>query len=513
MRTTLLAIGRDTRLNLGLAASRRDAATRQLSSGLRVTRPSDSPGDAAGVVRTNSDIAKVAQLQRNLGAAQSELRAVDGALFDAVDVLHRALSLGTQGATDTQDASGRKTISIEVDSIKRHVLTIANTVYAGRHLFGGSLDSQPPFEADPSTSAVSYNGDSASRSIRFPDGRPGAISLPGDAIFLTQDVLTGSGRTAATAGGQPAPPVGVGVSFAGDVQGTISADLTGFFVASSAPAGAAAGDTVSVTLVSDDGAINETITTAAFAGGEDATAIAALLNAEIAANSELAGNFSFSNEGGALKLTQSDAVGQGFSFTSSSSGLVVSGLEAGGVVGGYSAQEIAAALNQQVALDSQLNAAGVRFSVVGGEVQVDARVDVVATAADFSRGTAFASGLAGTHRVGGADSANVFGALTQLVDSLQADDQPGIAEAVANLQRAVGHISRSQGFFGGTLRQLETSLNTLGDIEVVNQERLSSLRDADIVQAIGEFQAASTAEELAIQIAGRQRPNLLDVLG
>ena len=513
MRATLASLGRDTTLSLGAAAARRDAATRQLSSGLRVTRPSDSPGEAAGVVRVNSDISKVAQLQRNLGNAQSELRTVDGALFDAVDVLHRALTLGTTGATDTQDAAGRKTISVEVDSIKKHVLTIANTVYAGRYVFGGSLDSDPPFEADEVSGQVSYSGDSASRSIQFPGGRPGAISLPGDAVFLTKEVLTGSGRTPATAGAQTSPPVGVGVSFAGEVQGRISADLTGLFVASNAPAGATAGDTISVNLVSDDGNINESITTAAFAGGESASAIAALLNAEIAANAELAGNFSFSDEGGALKLTESDTVGQGFSFTSTSSGSVVSGLEAGGVVGGYSAEEIAKALNQQVALDSQLNEAGVTFSAVDGEVQLDARVDVVATAADFSRGTAFASGLAGTHRVGGADSSNVFGALTQLVSSLESDDQPGIAEAVHHLQRAIDHVSRAQGFFGGTLRQVDASINTLGDIEVVNQERLSSLRDADIAQAIGEFQAASTAEELAVQIAGRQRPNLLDVLG
>ena len=513
MRTTLLSQGRETSLNLRAAAARRDVATRQVSSGLRVSRPSDSPGDAASVVRTHSDIAKVEQLQRNLGSAKAELRAVDGALFDAVNVLHRALTLGTQGASDTTDATARGTLGAEVESIKRHVLTIANSVYAGRNLFGGSLDSGPPFEADSSTGAVSYNGDSASRSIQFPDGLPGAISLPGDAIFLTEDVFTGSGRTPATAGAQPTPPVGVGVSFAGDVQGTISADLTGYFVASAAPAGATAGDTVSVTLVSDDGSITETITTAAFAGGEGAAAIAALLNTEIAANPELAGNFSFSDEGGALKLTQSDSVGQGFSFSSSSSGVVVSGLEAGGVVGGYSAEEIASALNQQVALDSQLVAAGVQFSAVNGEVQLDAGVDVIATAADFSRGTAFVSGLAGTHRVGGADSANVFGALTQLVNSLDGNDVPGVTAAVANLQRAVEHISRSQGFFGGTLRRVEVSLNTLGNIEVVNQERLSSLRDADVAQAIGQFQSASTAEELAIQIAGRQRPTLLDVLG
>ena len=85
----------------------------------------------------------------------------------------------------------------------------------------------------------------------------------------------------------------------------------------------------------------------------------------------LNGKVSFSDEGGNLKLVVSDTAGQGFTFTSSNTGTVVTGLEPGGTVGGHSAAEIAVALNAQVALNQTLVDAGVSFTAQGGEVRVE----------------------------------------------------------------------------------------------------------------------------------------------
>ena len=56
MRTTFLSQGRQTLINLQLAQARKQRATQQVASGLRVTKPSDSPNDAASVVRTRTDL-------------------------------------------------------------------------------------------------------------------------------------------------------------------------------------------------------------------------------------------------------------------------------------------------------------------------------------------------------------------------------------------------------------------------------------------------------------------------
>ena len=186
-------------------------------------------------------------------------------------------------------------------------------------------------------------------------------ALANDGVFrltlgsdtTTIDLLTiGSGRTAGTTGSAtPAPPVSVQVDLSNGIDGSITAELDSFFVASAAPSNGSAGDTVGVTFTSSDGSISETITTDALAGTEDAAALASALNAKVSANANLNGKVSFSDEGGNLKLVVSDQAGVGFDFTSSSTGTVVTGLESGGSVGGHSAEEIAAALNEQVALN------------------------------------------------------------------------------------------------------------------------------------------------------------------
>ncbi|MEX2303940.1 MAG: flagellar filament capping protein FliD [Bryobacterales bacterium] len=212
----------------------------------------------------------------------------------------------------------------------------------------------------------------------------------------------GAGRTAGASGAAtPAPPVSVQVDFSNGLTGSITAELNSFFVAGAAPATVGAGDTVTVNFLSSDLSINESIVSVPLAGAESAAEIATLLNDQIALNAELAGKVSFSDEGGSLKLAVSDTAGQGFSFTSSSTGATVSGLEPGGTAGGHSAEEIAAALNAQVALNAELTSAGVTFAAVNGEVTAggDSAFDITVT--DSAQGTGFVSGLAGAHSVAG----------------------------------------------------------------------------------------------------------------
>ncbi len=513
MRSTLISRQRELLLNLRNAQTQRATANNEIASGYRVRRPSDDPSDAAGVVRTRTQLAGIKQFNSNLHAVEAELRAVDGALFDAVNALQRGAQLASQGANSTNTPESRANIAKEVDGIFRHVLSIANTVYDGRYVFGGSQEAGAPFSADPaSTSGVRYDGDGGQRSILFPDGRPAQISLPGDAIFAAPDVVRGQGRTAPAVAPTPSPPIGVGVAFSDGLDAVISVDLPGPFIAAAPPAGAGAGDTLTVTFTPNDGSAPVTIATPPLAGGENAAALAGLLNTEIAANPDLTGKVSFEDQGGSLAAVVSETAGTGYSFTSTSSGGLVSGLESGGVIGGFSAEEIASALQQAADQNAQLAQAGVSFTAVDGEVRIDSDVDVTVTGLDFARGSAFESGLAGRHRLGGSNSADIFSALHQLGEALRNNDEEAIEAAVPRLQRAVDHISGALGFYGSTLRQIDVTLGTLERLDSVQQERLSIYRDADILESISDFQAASSAEQFALQVAARQQPTLLDVL-
>jgi flagellin-like hook-associated protein FlgL len=139
-------------------------------------------------------------------------------------------------------------------------------------------------------------------------------------------------------------------------------------------------------------------------------------------------------------------------------------------------------------------------------------VDASVTALDFGRGSSFASGIAGSHRLGGANSANIFGVLNGLAEALRNNDEATIQASVPALQRAVDHVSGALGFYGSTLRQIDVTLGSLDRLDSVQQERLSIHRDADILKSISDLQAASSAEQFALQVAAREQPTLLDVL-
>ena len=235
---------------------------------------------------------------------------------------------------------------------------------------------------------------------------------PGVELFTyATSFVEGAGRTAGTVGAAtPAPPVSIDVTFSGGVTGSITATLDSFFVAAAGPAGAAAGDTASVTFTSADGSIERTITTAPLLGGEDAAALATRLNDQIALDPELAGRITFSDSGGSIKVVLSDQAGQGFTFTSETSNAgFTTGLEPGGTIGGHSADEISAALNAEVAGDATLTAAGIRFSAVGGEVRIDGDDAFDFTVVDNDpAATGFVSGLAGAGSAGGAPAATTL---------------------------------------------------------------------------------------------------------
>jgi len=504
-RTTLTMANRQSLTNLESIRQRSLRASAEISTGLRVRKGSDSPIEAAGVVRTNSDVRASTQYQQNLRNVSDQLIAADTALNEATNLATRANALALQAANFSQTAATRASIAVEVEGLIQNLITIANTSLGGKFLFGGRNEDASPFVADSaSPDGVIYRGYGGRRSAAFPGGTESLISVDGRTVFLNPDSFVGSGRTAGTTGAlTPNPPVGVGISFSGAITATISVDLPSFLVAAVPATVPSPGDQATFNFSSTDSAINGSISIT-LGGGETAAQIAALLNSQIALSPPLAGKISFSDEGGRLKIIESDSAGVGFLFTSSSTGGLTTGLESGGTVGGLSAEEIAAALNAQVALNPALTAARVRFSAVNGEIDVDGDVDFTFTAVDFARSTGFVSGLAGEHAVGGLSSANVFRVLQDLRRALLANDVAGIEATLDGLARSVLHLSNVQGFYGSTERQVLSAIDSLTRLELIHREKLSSLQDADLVRSISDLNQAQVNEEAALRVAASQ---------
>ncbi len=295
---------------------------------------------------------------------------------------------------------------------------------------------------------------------------------PGQALFDYQTSLfDGAGRTAGSTGAAtPVPQPSITVDFTGGVTASITASLDSFFVAAAPPAGIAAGDQVSVNFTSADGEISTAITTAPLSGTETTAELATRLNDQISLDADLAGNVSFSDEGGSLKVVLSDQAGQGFSFTSTTNNpAFTSGLESGATLGGQSAEEIAAALNAQVALDAGLVDAGVRFTAISGELRLDGDIefDFAVTDADPAA-TGFSSGLDGVSDTsGGANAALTVSVADISASEIALGDPPdgsgnssGVALANIANRALLGGLTGTQ-FYAGIVADVGIAAQTV----------------------------------------------------
>ena len=162
----------------------------QLSTGLKVNRPSDDPLAARRAVNVRSLIAKDQQYQSNISGASPQLAESSTALETMVSAVQRARELTLQGATGTSSPLQMKQISIEVNQLLESVLTEANHQTNGRYVFAGTRTLTPAFvptrDAQGQITAVTYQGNSQSIPVAVADGASVNINETGDHAFQSQ---------------------------------------------------------------------------------------------------------------------------------------------------------------------------------------------------------------------------------------------------------------------------------------------------------------------------------------
>jgi len=158
-------------------------ATQELASGRTVNQLSDDPAAAAALVRNHDQASQDAQYQQNISTLQGRFQVADSTISNIVQVLTRALSVGTEGANGTLTASDRQAIAGEVQGLLNQTVGLANTTYQGAYLFGGTKSGSQPFTPDPVTGAVTYNGNDNTTSVELSKGNSIAANVPGDLLF------------------------------------------------------------------------------------------------------------------------------------------------------------------------------------------------------------------------------------------------------------------------------------------------------------------------------------------
>jgi flagellar hook-associated protein 3 FlgL len=196
----------------GIAAIQNEQAAiaktqQQLSTGRRITRPSDDPGGAVESLRLQDRIAATDQYTRNGGLATSRLQQEESALKQMGDALQRVRELTVQAANATQTDDSRAAIAQELRQISAGLLDTANTRDAnGEYLFAGYRSTGRPFATDGSGS-VQYLGDGGQRFVSVAPNRDVAVgdsgralmSIPrGNGVFAVTPAATNTGTGSVT---------------------------------------------------------------------------------------------------------------------------------------------------------------------------------------------------------------------------------------------------------------------------------------------------------------------------
>jgi flagellar hook-associated protein 3 FlgL len=156
---------------------------RQISGGIKILRPSDNPGDAAGSNRLNSEIAGVEQNLRNIDQGNAWTGSTEVVLNNAVTAMQRASELATQAGDVTLSPENRNSIALEINGILETIVGLGSQAVNGCYLLSGAQTGQPAFTATRNAqgeiTSVAYNGDGASRTIEIAPGRTIDLNLLG----------------------------------------------------------------------------------------------------------------------------------------------------------------------------------------------------------------------------------------------------------------------------------------------------------------------------------------------
>jgi len=160
-----------------------NTALQQVSTGKRVTLPSDDPFASAAMVQNTIETGNVDQYTQNVSSVLLTLQSSDAALSSVVTSLTKAVSLGTQGANGTNSAANLQAIAAQVQGLLTSVVSQANTSVGGSYLFGGT-SSATPYTADPaSPTGYTYNGNNGVNSVAIGDQTNVQVNVPGSQIF------------------------------------------------------------------------------------------------------------------------------------------------------------------------------------------------------------------------------------------------------------------------------------------------------------------------------------------
>ncbi|MGG4411261.1 flagellar hook-associated protein FlgL [Niallia taxi] len=150
MRVTQSMLSANSLRNISSSYNKLNQLSNQVSTGKKITKPSDDPVVAMKGMYYRSSLSEVEQYKRNLSELYLWMDNSESAMDQASSGLDRVRELLVQGKTDTNGKDERNAIAEEINQIKEDLVNVGNTKVNGKYLFHGTDVSNPPVTAgDP----------------------------------------------------------------------------------------------------------------------------------------------------------------------------------------------------------------------------------------------------------------------------------------------------------------------------------------------------------------------------
>jgi len=192
--------------NIAAAQARYIETQNQISSGKRVTKPSDDPVGTSAIVNMRSLQSAAERYEKNLQHGYAYLGFAENSLSEADTLMKRAYEFSVRGANAATDQSGREAMVRELTTIQNRLVEIANTRGPqNQYIFSGQKTDTAPISGSPGS--YTFNGDTNAVVVESGPNDTIQINSNASSIFMTalSDIETlknnlTSGNTGAISG-------------------------------------------------------------------------------------------------------------------------------------------------------------------------------------------------------------------------------------------------------------------------------------------------------------------------
>ncbi|HOJ42973.1 MAG TPA: flagellar hook-associated protein FlgL [Syntrophorhabdaceae bacterium] len=161
-----------------------DRTQNQIASGKKVLTPSDDPVAASSGIGLEVEKKINAQYERTLNKLKPLGGFYDTAITGIHDLLTKAKEIAITQASDTMDASTRRSSAEQVKGIIEQLVTIGNTKLGNTFIFGGEKTETTPFTLNDDYT-VTYNGTVAVSSVYIDRATKEESGMSGDRVFIS----------------------------------------------------------------------------------------------------------------------------------------------------------------------------------------------------------------------------------------------------------------------------------------------------------------------------------------